>query len=186
MAHRTIAQKADIIATFRSLHVYLMEALARWTPTTPQLEVKIMFGRHLWECAQHADVLGHRTSELRAGLHYTRPPVAAYKAVLDEIGGYESPTDRVAAIYDAIIPDLVERYAALLRDADPLLDQPSIRLWTRIHTDLQRLLVERDEMLADAVIEPAAAGWADRLKGRLTAQAEFTDYRPLVKEAATA
>lgn len=186
MAHRTIAQKADIIATFRSLHVYLMETLARWTPTTPQLEIKIMFGRHLWECAQHADVLGHRTAELRAGLHTTRPPVAAYKAVLDQIAAYEDPTDRVAAIYDAIIPDLIQRYAALLRDADPLLDQPSIRLWERIHADLQRLLVERNEMLADAVMERAQPGWAETLRGRLTAQADFTDYRPLVKEAATA
>jgi hypothetical protein len=186
MAHRTIAQKADIIATLRHLHVYLMESLARWTPTTPQLEVKILFGRHLWECAQHADVLGHRTSELRAGLHYTRPPVAAHKAILEEIAAFENPTDRVAGIYDAIIPDLIQRYDALLRDADPLLDQPSIRLWSRIHSDLQRLRVERDELMDGAVIEPAAAGWADRLKSRLAAQADFTDYRPLVKEAATA
>lgn len=186
MAHRTIAQKADTIATFRHAHVFLMETLARWTPITPQLEVKILFGRHLWECAQHADVLGHRTSELRAGLHYTRPPVAAYKAVLAEIAAYENPTDRVASIYDAILPDLIDRYAVLLRDADPLLDQPSIRLWERIHGDLRRMRVEREELLADATLAPATPGWADALKQRLAATAEFTDFRPLVKEAATA
>lgn len=186
MAHRSIAQKADTIATFRYVSVFMMETLARWTPLTPQLEVKIMFGRHLWEAAQHADALGQRTAELRAGLHYTRPPVAAYKSVLDEIAALERPTDRVASIYDALIPDLAERYDALLRDADALLDQPSIRIWARILGDLQRLPVERGELLADAVIEPQAPGWADQLKSRLGATAEFTDFRPAVKEAATA
>ena len=34
-----IQQRAEKIATFRFLEIYWMETLARWTPTTPELEV---------------------------------------------------------------------------------------------------------------------------------------------------
>jgi hypothetical protein len=40
--------RADTIATFRWVSVHLMEMLARWVPSTPELEVKILFGRHIW------------------------------------------------------------------------------------------------------------------------------------------
>ena len=121
MAQLSVGQKADTVATFRFMSVFLMEALARWTPQTPELEVKVLFGRHLWEFAQHADVLGQRTAELRAGLHYTRPPVTEYRQVVDECSSFEKTSDRVGSIYDVLVPDLARRYAECLRDSDPLL-----------------------------------------------------------------
>ena len=177
MPDRSIGQKADIIATFRYLSVYLMETLARWTPLTPELEVKVLFGRHLWEFAQHADVLGQRSSELRAGMHYTRPPKAAYKAALDELAMLETTADRVNAVYEVLIPDLLHRYQEGQRHADPLLDQPTIRLVDRITADLTRLPHERHELLTDAPVK-VDAGWVNRWRQRLAAESEFTDFRP--------
>lgn len=182
MQHRTIGQKADAIATFRYLSVFLMETLARWTPLTPELEVKVLFGRHLWEFAQHADVLGQRTSELRAGLHYTRPPVTAYKTALDEMAGFEATADRVNAVYEVLVPELARRYEEDLRDADPLLDQPTIRIVERIKGDLARLPAERRELLAEVELPAADAAWLARLRKGLAADPEFVDFRP-TKEA---
>lgn len=178
MPLRSIAQKADILATFRYVAVFLMETTARWTPLTPELEVKLLFGRHLWEFAQHADLLGQRTAELRAGLHYTRPPVDGYKQVLDEQVTFETAADRVTSVYDALVPDLRGRYEALLRDADPLLDQPTIRIVDRIVADLARLQVERREMLASVAVPAADPDWTAQLQRRLAAHPEFTNFRP--------
>lgn len=178
MTQRSVGQKADIVATFRFMSVFLMEALARWTPLTPELEVKVLFGRHIWEFAQHADALGQRTSELRAGLHYTRPPVTAYRQVLDEYPGFETAGDRVGSVYDALIPDLARRYQEILRDADPLLDQPTIRVMDRIVQDLDRLQAERREMLAERPVTPAAPEWPGQLLDRLAAHQDFVDFRP--------
>jgi hypothetical protein len=178
MPIRSIAQKADILATFRYVAVFLMETTARWTPLTPELEVKLLFGRHLWEFAQHADILGQRTAELRAGLHYTRPPIEAYKQVLDEQVTFETAADRVTSIYDALVPDLTWRYEEILRDADPLLDQPTIRIVERILADLARLQVERREMLAGVAVPAADPEWTAQLQRRLAAHLEFTNFRP--------
>jgi len=178
MPFRSIAQKADILATFRYVAVFLMETTARWTPLTPELEVKLLFGRHLWEFAQHADMLGHRTAELRAGLHYTRPPIDEYKQLLDEQLTFETAADRVTGIYDALVPDLTRRYEAILSDADPLLDQPTIRIVERILADHARLQVERREMLAGVAVPAADPEWTARLQRRLAAPLEFTNFRP--------
>jgi hypothetical protein len=173
---RPIQQKADAIATFRFVSVFTMETLARWTPRTPELEAKILFGRHIWEFAQHADILGQRTAELRAGLHYTRRPVAAYASVLENAAELTQTASRVGVVYDAIVPDLVRRYRAVLAESDPIVDQPSVRLIERILGDLDRLAVERRELLADITL-PGAEPVVATLAERLAASIECADYR---------
>lgn len=178
MVGLSVAQKADVLGTFRSISVSLMELLAEWTPLTPELEVKLVFGRHLYEFAQHADLLGQRTSELRAGMHYTRPPGADYAAAFEACRSAERAGDRVGAVYDALIPDLATRYAAAIADADPLLDQPTIRLVDRIRTDLERLQVERHEMLRGVDLLPASAAFVDGLRAQFAAASDFVEFRP--------
>ena len=47
----SIREKADTVGTLRFASVFAMESLARWIPTTPELEAKVCFGRHVWEFA---------------------------------------------------------------------------------------------------------------------------------------
>lgn len=178
MVRLSVGQKADVLATFRSISVSLMETLAEWTPLTPELEVKLLFGRHLYEFAQHADVLGQRTAELRAGLHYTRPPRAEYGEAFEACRACQSGAERVASIYDAVVPDLAARYDQAMADADPLLDQPTIRLVERIRRDLDRLQAERHEMLNGAPLGPVPAALTEELRARLAGAREFVEFRP--------
>jgi hypothetical protein len=178
MVRLSVAQKADVLATFRSISVSLMETLAEWTPLTPELEVKLLFGRHLYEFAQHADVLGHRTAELRAGLHYTRPPRAEYDEVFKACRATQTGAERVASIYDALVPDLAARYDQAMADADPLLDQPTIRLVERIRRDLDRLLLERRDMLNGTALSPVPTTLTEDLRARFAAAREFVEFRP--------
>ena len=183
MAHLTIAQKADTIGTYRQISVFLMETLARWTPLTPELEVKVLFGRHLWEVAQHADVLGARAAELRASLHYSRPPAAVFQQALDRLALLTGSAERVESVYDVCLPDLSRRLEALLGDADPLLDQPSIRIFERMRADYARLRTERDQLLAHVTL-PSAAGWSAPLAAAFTNAEPIVDYRPSKEGAA--
>ena len=54
----SVSDRCRAVATFRHISVTLMETAARWTPTTPEMEAKVMFGRHIWDFAQMADWLG--------------------------------------------------------------------------------------------------------------------------------
>src|SRR5690242_10979711 len=114
----TVRERADTLGTLRFISVFAMETLARWVPTTPDLEVKVVFGRHIWDFAQHADGLGRRTHELRAALHYTVTPLAPYHQALEALRACVASGDRVAAFYDAFLPDLDKRYRAFLGATD--------------------------------------------------------------------
>src|ERR1035438_9832457 len=96
------------------MEVFLMETLASWVPTTPEMEVKVLFGRHVWELAQNADGLGKRTFELRAPLHYTLRPLDSMAAVLEPLRELQPTGDRIHVFYDAIVPALTARYQRYL------------------------------------------------------------------------
>jgi hypothetical protein len=136
----------------------MMEMLARWTPTSPELEVKVTFGRHIWECAQHADALGHRGIELRAPLHQTIPPAAEYRKVLQEVNAVDSSTGRLVAFYDFLLPSMVARQNAYLENVDPLHDEPTVRILSRIARDDQRMIQEKQELLVQVPLLRAQSG----------------------------
>lgn len=142
----TVRQRAEWIATFRYSEVFLMETLARWTPTTPEMEVKVLFGRHIWETAQHADALGKRTYEQRAPMHFTQAPDDQFSAWLDEMATVEGAGDRLAAMYDVTIPALVNLYQRYLDLTDHLLDAPSVKVIDRILWGVEKMKKEVEDL----------------------------------------
>lgn len=133
----TVSDRAKAIGMFRWIEVRLMELAAAWTPTTPEMEVKVMFGRHIFDFAQHADALGKRTFELRQPMHYTvRPDDVA--AVIDREAAAVATAERIDALYDKLLPLVEKRYREYLADTDPILDEPSIIIIERILQDVAR------------------------------------------------
>ncbi len=133
-----VKQRADALGTFRYTAVRLMETVALWLPLIPEMEVKVMLGRHIWDFAQHADALGKRTFELRQAEHYTRPAAAPYAELLDGVRSAGSTGERIALMYDVIVPGLATRYEGYLAATDELLDAPSVVIVDRILVDLRR------------------------------------------------
>src|SRR5215469_3243639 len=123
-----VREKAEYLATFRWMEVFLMEMLARWVPTTPEMEVKVLMGRHLWDAAQHADALGKRTFELRAPLHYTLMPLTPYVNLMKDLASIEDTSGRIQAVYDVILAGFATRCQHYLRNSDSLLDAPSFQV----------------------------------------------------------
>ena len=144
-----LREKAEHLATFRWLEVFLMETLARWVPTTPEMEVKGLMGRHIWDAAQHADALGKRTFELRAPLHYTLAPLPSHLNLMKELVAVEDTAGRLQAIYEVILPGLAARYQQYLQNSDSLLDEPSFRVIQGILSDYARMGKESEEVRAE-------------------------------------
>ena len=146
----SVAERGRRIATFRFVAVRLMETAAAWTPTTPEMEVKVLLGRHIWDFAQHADALGRRTFELRLPAQHSLPPGEAYLGVLDEVRGLSGTGERLAALYDVVLPGLQRRLADYAREADPIVDEPSLLIVERIRADITRQRADasrvRDEL----------------------------------------
>ena len=133
-----VGERARRIATFRFVEVRLMEAVAAWIPTCPEMEVKVLLGRHVWDFAQHADALGKRTFELRERLHHSLPAADGYLRFLDAVHALDGTAERIASLYDVVLPGLARRYEAYLAEADPILDAPSFVIVDRILADTRR------------------------------------------------
>ena len=152
----SVQERAESIGTFRWIEIQLMRLLAQWIPTTPEMEVKVLLGRHVWECARHADEFGKRAFELRAPLQYTLPAADEYRAFLAELSRLENTNARVAALYDVLFPMLARRYRAYLEATDRLMDEPSVRVLESALADIGRMEGDRRRLLEGVDLGPAA------------------------------
>lgn len=150
----SVKEKAEYLGVFRWMEVFLMETLAGWVPTTPEMEVKVLFGRHVWELAQNADSLGKRTFEMRAPLHYTLKPLDGMANCLEGLRELQRTGDRIHVFYDVVVPAVVERYRSYLGCTDHLLDEPSVRVIERILDGYARARRERDEYCKELETQP--------------------------------
>lgn len=151
-----VKERADTIGTFRYIEVRLMETAAYWVPLTPEMEVKTVLGRHIWDFAQHADWLGKRTYELRQPEQYTRRAVDDYVALLDQLTAESETAKKLSMMYDVIVPGLIRRYERYLGSTDELLDGPSAVIIERILTDLSRQCEEAGMMRREIGIASVA------------------------------
>jgi hypothetical protein len=142
----SVQQRAEFVATFRFIQVFLMETVARWVPQTPEMEVKVLFGRHIWELAQQADGLGKRVYELRAPLQFSLRPVDSYVQVLEEFARTEATSQKISGFYDVILPGLAARYRNYLERTDHLLDEPTVRAIEKILTEFQKMIKESEAL----------------------------------------
>jgi hypothetical protein len=144
-----------------------METLAAWVPTTPEMEVKILLGEHVWDAAQHADALGKRTSELRMPLQHRLSPVDEYEDFLNEIANLKDTKQRLAAIYDVLLPGLMARYHRYLEQTDSLSDAPTVRILERHLHDVERMIEANSSMQTEIPeLQLADTAWAKALQDR--------------------
>lgn len=153
-----VSERARAIATFRHVEVRLMEITAGWTPTTPEMEAKAMFGKHIWDYAQHADWLGKRTFELRQAEHYTLAPSAEYAALIEQVAAVRSTSERIGTTYDFFLPALLRRYEHYLGQTDALLDAPSVVIIERIVREHRRQIDEAHALSRSLEIRPSLTG----------------------------
>lgn len=136
----TVKERGHFVATLRYVHVSIMETLAAWVPTTPEMEVKLLFGEHIWDVAQHADNLGKRTFELRLPLQRSTRPADAYVDFLAAVAAVGPTPQRLAAMYDVLLPGVVGRQQRYVEQTDKLVDAPTVRILQRFLSDATRMI----------------------------------------------
>lgn len=174
----SVRERGETVATLRWIHVRLMETIASWVPTTPEMEVKLLFGAHIWDVAQHADALGKRTYELRMPLQHSLQPTEPYQQVLGQVAQIKDTGERLASFYDGVLPALAARYTDYLGRTDPLLDAPTVRILEHIGREQGRMIDESRQLLRDL---PALAlrdrAPVERLREREAAIGTFVVHR---------
>lgn len=126
-----------------------MRIMGGWIALTPELPAKLVFGRHVWECAQHADLWGRRLPELRAPAQQSEPPNDAFVRFMDLLESPEQPGqtgERLAGVYRVLKPHLLATYERHLAVANPMYEPPTRRILDRVIAE------ERRHVAAGAVV----------------------------------
>jgi len=173
----SVRDRGESVATLRWIHVRLMETLAAWVPTTPEMEVKLLFGAHIWDVAQHADALGKRTFELRMPLQHSLEPNDPYKQLLAELAQVTDTSQRIAGFYDGVLVALANRYRSYLSVTDSLLDAPTVRIFEHVASEQARMIREAHELVAQLPALAANDGAAKQFVERESALETFVAPR---------
>lgn len=141
-----------------------MRLLGGWIALTPELDAKLLFGRHVWDCAQHADLWGKRLPELRAPAQQSEPAndrMAKFADLLESAEGPRETLERVAGVYRVLKPHMVTVYARHLGNANPVYEPPTRRI-------LERCLEEERRHAAAGAIVLARLSRDDTARERAT------------------
>ena len=127
-------------ARLADLHGALLcgvQCLGAWIAGVPQLETKVAMAYHLHDYAELADQLGQRIYNLTA----ERPavPSPANRALLrflHELASLTRAEEQVAGLYGVLLPALLDSCREHLEQANPVADEPTLRL---LHPMLETL-----------------------------------------------
>ena len=148
----------------------MLRALGGWIALTPELPAKLLFGRHVWDCAQHADLWGKRLPELRAPAQQSEPAnerMVKFADLLESAEGPRETLERIAGVYRVLKPHLVTVYARHLANANPVYEPPTRRILERCIEEERRHAAAGAVVLArltrDEAARERAALWEQRL-----------------------
>lgn len=172
-----------------------MRVLGGWIALTPEVDAKLLFGRHVWDCAQHADLWGRRLPELRAPAQTSEPSGPALVAAMELIETAEAPSqtvERIVAIYRVLKPHLATVYERHLAVANPVYEPPTRRILERCieeerrHAGAGARVLER-LVAGDRARADRARVWERRVLDALAAAGGVTgDIEPPLVDAPAA
>lgn len=147
----------------------LMETMWAHLASTPVWELKCALALDQWYCAEHADWLRRRITEMR---HPTppldQPPSSELNAFLEEVLRAENPQELVAGIYCVAFPALREAYYNHIQRSNPLVDHPTRRFMRFALLEIAEAIEWGEQALAaltwDKRVDKAVWAWRDHLQ----------------------
>jgi hypothetical protein len=168
--HFSVDDSARRIRNYRFAEERLTRVLGGWIALTPELPAKLLFGRHVWDCAQHADAWGRRLPELRAPAQQSEPAndaMVAFMRLLETPEGPRQTLERIAGVYTVLKPHLVTLYARHLATANAIYEPPTRRILARCLEEERRHAAAGAIVLrrlgADSSAQHRVADWQRRL-----------------------
>ena len=145
----------------------LMDVMLAHFASTPVWEVKCALALHQWYCAQHADWLRKRITEMR---HPAPPldesPDAALDAFLEEVLRAEDTEELLTGIYGVAIPALRDAYYRHIEHTNPLVDHPTVRFMRFALAEVTET-VEWGERALDALTATDTTGRSSQWRAHL-------------------
>lgn len=127
-----VEESARRIGNYRWTEMRLFEALGGWVRTVPELDVKMVLGRHCYHHAWHADLWTKRLPELREmnADKMTVAPNADYEAFMAAISEPEDRSltiEKLVGVFRVLLPRKIAAYTYHVNATSTITDSPTIR-----------------------------------------------------------
>ena len=128
----TVEETARRVGNYRWAEIKLFEVLGGWVATVPELDVKMVLGRHCYHHAWHAELWTKRLPELREMNvdRMTVPANPAFEKFMDAIREPEAPDqtiEKLVGVYRVLIPRTIAAYTYHRNGTSEITDSPTIR-----------------------------------------------------------
>lgn len=128
----TVEETARRVGNYRWAEIKLFEALGGWVATVPELDVKMVLGRHCYHHAWHAELWTKRLPELRE-MNVDRMTVPANDAFATFMEAIREPEakgqtiEKLVGVYRVLIPRTIAAYTYHRNGTSEITDSPTIR-----------------------------------------------------------
>jgi uncharacterized ferritin-like protein (DUF455 family) len=123
----TVQQNLELLGRYRYTEIQCMELMGSWVSTMADPEVKIGFGRHMFQDSVHADLLGKRIPELkgRSRHFHSIPPSDEFVRLLEELWKESDELLRMVGLYRVLKSELVSVYRRHIDRLELPADEPT-------------------------------------------------------------
>jgi hypothetical protein len=137
---RELHGRYDVEATARRIRNYryaeewMMMIMGGWIAVIPEIPVKTGLGKIIYQDSLHADWLGKRLPELRAGRslrNASLPSNDGFTEFIQEVAAPEAPEltiEKLVGLFKVLKPHLIETYERNAHETDQISDAPTIEI----------------------------------------------------------
>src|SRR4249920_2634682 len=168
--HLEVDESAKTVRHYRYAVERMTRILGGWIALTPELSAKLLLGRHVWDSAQHADILGKRLPELRAPAQVSEPANAAFVAFMNAIEAPERPdqsVERLVGVYRVLKPHLIASYEDHLHRTNSVYEPPTERILLRLIEEERRHVAAGSTILRHLSATPGLAERGEAWRAQL-------------------
>lgn len=162
---------ARTLMAYRYVERECMRLLGGWMAITPEWDVKLATGKHLWEGAQHVERLNRRLVELRHP-HGFKAPVAL-RELMAQVDQADDTLHRLVGVYRVAKRYLATAYAEHAQRTSAVADAPTVDLLLAMLPTLERHIAWGESWIAElantAEKRESAVRWQAALEARLPA-----------------
>jgi uncharacterized ferritin-like protein (DUF455 family) len=168
----TVQENLQLLGKYRYAEIQAMELMGSWAYTMIQPDIKIAFGRHMYQDAVHADLIGKRIPELkgRSKQYQYIAPSDEYVKVVETIWKAGDELRRMIGLYRVLKPVVIEALRQHLGNIELPADEPTAYILRHIadeeedHVAWAETVIPR---LATPHEKEKAEKWGKELKERL-------------------
>ena len=137
----SVEETARRVGNYKWAEMRLFEVLGGWVATVPELDVKLVLGRHTYHHAWHARALGQAAARVAGdepGAAERCRRTTSSSTFMDAVREPEAPEhtiEKLVGVYRVLIPRFIAVYTYHLNGTSRITDAPTIRSLTFILQD---------------------------------------------------